>query len=490
MKKKKIYLALLTAALCLPLAAQDLNSAYFLDGYKYRHRLNPAFAPTRSYFGLPVVGNISALTQSDMGISTFLYPYNGQLTTFMNGSVSSEEFLSKLKKNNDLGLDVRTSILSLGIWGENGFSSAELNLKISGGANLPYDLFEFMKNVGNKQSYDISNVDVSAQSYAELAFGHSHSISEQLNIGAKVKFLFGLARANAHVDHMNVQMNGDKWSVSANGNINASVPGLVVPTKGETGTAENPGQSSDIDFNGITMEPGNILSELQGTMGFGAAIDLGAEYKFDGLLEGLNVSAAILDLGFISWGENSFHAATAGESWEFSGFENIEFEEGSENSIGSQFEALGNGLAQLVVFREQENSQGRTSMVNCTVNLGAEYEMPFYRNLSVGFLYSSRIAGPYSRHEGRFSANVNPTKWFGFSTSCGISNYGSTMGAVISIDLPGFGIFAGTDCVLWNFTPPVDAFGGIGVPYGKLNINATIGIVFNVGRYRTLGDRR
>ena len=47
---KKLHIALLAAAICLPAAAQDLNSAYFLDGYKYRHRLNPALAPSRSYF--------------------------------------------------------------------------------------------------------------------------------------------------------------------------------------------------------------------------------------------------------------------------------------------------------------------------------------------------------------------------------------------------------------------------------------------------------
>lgn len=486
---KKLYIAILAAAICLPALAQDLNSAYFLEGYKYRHRLNPAFAPTRSYFGLPLLGGISAYTQSDLGMNTFIYPVDGQLTTFMNSSISSEEFLSKLKKNNDLGVKLNANLLSLGIWGKNGFTSAEINLKVNAGANIPYDLFDFMKNVGTSQTYNIRNLDVSAQSYAELAIGHSHSINDNLNVGAKVKFLVGLANINAHIDNLNVQMTGDKWSVTADGNLTSSVPGLVIPTKGETGASSDPAQADEIDFNGIYMDSEKLVKELPSSLSFGAAIDLGAEYKFNGLLEGLNVSAAVLDLGFISWGE-SFRATTGNNSWEFSGFENIEFDESSENSIGAQFESIGQDLSKLIVLQKEASEKGRASMVNCTLNLGAEYEMPFYRNLSFGFLYTSRIAGLYSKNEGRFYANVNPTKWFGFSASYGISNYGSAAGAVINFDLPGFGLFIGTDCAIWNVTPPVDALGGISVPYGKLNLNATFGLVFNIGKYRTLGDRR
>ena len=91
--------------------------------------------------------------------------------------------------------------------------------------------------------------------------------------------------------------------------------------------------------------------------------------------------------------------------------------------------------------------------------------------------------------EGRFSANITPVKWFGFSASYGISEYGSSMGAVMNIDLPGFGLFVGSDYVFWNVTPPVDGL-GISVPYNKLRLNLNFGLTFNISRYRTLGDWR
>lgn len=485
---KKLYIIMLAAILCIPAAAQNFNSAYFLDGYKYRHRLNPAFASTRSYFGLPAISGTSISVQSNLGMSTFLYPYNGQLTTFMNGSVNADEFLGKLNKNNTLGVDLSTNILSIGAWGKKGFTTVELGIRSSTSLNLPKDLFEFMKNAGAKSSYDISNLGVRSRNYLELAVGHSHQVTKHLNIGAKVKFLLGIASVNARIDQMNITMNENEWSIKANGNLAASVPGLVIPTKAESGAEiTSPSMADELDFSNIGFGDMDVNSILSG-VGYGAAIDLGAEYRFGGILKGLNVSAAILDLGFISWG-NTLNATTGENGWSFSGFDNISFEEGSDNSIGKQFEAMGDDLANMIVFRKDQSTKGSTEMLSCTVNLAAEYELPFYRKLSAGFLFSSRIAGPYSKNEGRFFANLSPAKWFGLSASYGISNFGSSMGAIINFDLPGLGLFVGTDYVFWNVTPPLEGI-GIGLPYNKLNLNLNFGLTFNLSRYRTLGDWR
>lgn len=486
---KKIYIAFLGIMLSVSAFAQNFNSAYFLDGYKYRHRLNPAFASTRGYFGLPAVGGISVYVQSDLGMSTLLYPYGDRLTTFMNSSVSADEFLGKLKKNNYLGADVSANIISVGAWGNKGFTSVELNVKGSANVNLPYDLFDFMKNAGARQSYDISNLGVRANAYAELSIGHSRSITEHLNIGAKVKLLVGLANVRAQIDNMNLLMTEDKWAVTANGSLSASVPGLVIPTRAESGAEITGSQSpDDLDFNNISFDADRLMSDLSSSLGFGAAIDLGAEYRFGGILEGLNVSAAILDLGFISWGSGL--SATTGEiGWEFDGFDDVSFDEGSDNTIGNQFEAMGDDLLNMLNFHKDQSGKARTDMLSCTLNLAAEYEMPFYHKMSVGFLYSSRIAGPYSKNEGRFSLNLSPAKWFGLSASYGISDLGSSLGGVINFDLPGFGLFVGTDYVFWNVTPPIDGL-GFGLPYNKLRLNLNFGLTFNISRYRTLGDWR
>ena len=46
------------AGALLGVNAQEANrSGYFLDGYTFRHAINPAFAPERNYVSIPVLGN-------------------------------------------------------------------------------------------------------------------------------------------------------------------------------------------------------------------------------------------------------------------------------------------------------------------------------------------------------------------------------------------------------------------------------------------------
>ena len=489
MKKLISIIVILSACCCIKASAQEpLKSGYFVENYNYRHQLNPAFASSRSYFAIPLVGNLNFGTQSNLGISNFLYPYNGQLTTFMNGAVSADEFLGGLSKNNKMSVGVSVPFFSVGSWGrKGGFTVVEMNIKTTAAFNLPYSLFDFMKNAGASQNYDISNLGVRARAYAELSLGHARKVTDRLSVGAKLKLLVGLASLDANIDKMNVKMTEDQWSIDAQGSLTSSVPMLEFPTKGETGAASDPSQSNELDLGAIGIGD-NILSSLTSGLGYGAAIDLGAAYEFDsGLLKGLNLSAAVLDLGFISWG-NTMTAVTSADPWVFEGFDNLSMESG-EGSLNDQISSLTDDLTEMLKFVKQPGSKRKSNMLACTINIGAEYEMPFYRKMSVGFLSSTRIQGPYSHSEGRFSLNIEPTKWFGLSTSYGISTYGSTWGAIVNFSFPGIGLFVGADTIPTNFTAPISGI-GFGVPYKNLNLNLNFGLTFNVSKVRHLGDKK
>ena len=496
MKKIVATIILLSSCLVYRAGAQEaVNSGYFVENYNYRHKLNPAFASSRSYFALPAIGNFNITTQSNLGISTFLYPYNGQLTTFMNRAVSSQEFLGRLSKNNKFGTNVYLPSVSVGTWGrKGGFTTVEVGMKADMSFNLPYDLFDFMKNAGAKQNYDISNLGARVRTYTEISVGHARKITDRLNVGAKVKFLVGLGYADANIDKMNVSMTEDQWSINAEGSLSASVPMVKWPTKGETGAATDASQNNELDFKAIgdSFEYNSIsemMSSLFSGLGYGAAIDLGATYEFDsGLLEGLNLSASILDLGFISWG-NSVRAVTSPDPWTFEGFDNLSLDSDSGNSLQDEFNSLTDDFNDMLKFEKQSEGKGKTNMLACTLNIGAEYELPFYRKLSVGFLSSTRIQGQYSHSEGRFSLNIEPTKWFGFSTSYGISTYGSTWGAIVNFSFPGIGLFIASDTIPTQLTAPLDGF-GIGVPCNNLNLSLSLGLTFNLSKVRQLGERK
>lgn len=129
-------------------------------------------------------------------------------------------------------------------------------------------------------------------------------------MGGKLKFLLGGANLSMKMTEMDVTMAQDKWMVRANGEMNASLKGLMMPTKEESRRKlDNPSQRDLIDWD-------NIDVDSPGLGGFGMAIDLGATYK---IMDDLTLSAALLDFGFISW-NNTIKAATSNSAWEFDGF--------------------------------------------------------------------------------------------------------------------------------------------------------------------------
>ena len=469
MKKTIIFLMAALAACCTAAAQQAFRSTYFLDSYNLRHEFNPAFAPTGSYFSLPFAGGFNIQAQSQLGVSTFLYPVDGKLTTFMNSAVSADEFLGKLKSDNQLTLDNRISLLSIGIRSEKSSYTFDINMRNSMALNLPYSLFDFMKNAGKSQHYDVSDLSARMNSVAEAAFGYSRRITDRLSVGGRVKFLVGLANVSADIDRMDIQMTEDKWSIQSHGTLKAS-SFAEIPTKGETGaTLDDPSDADLIDFDGVEANSRAIIS------GYGAAIDLGAEME---IIDGLKVSLAINDLGYMSW-KNTVVAQTSGKGWLFEGFDDISLDGGNSNSIKSQFEDLTDDMMDMFDFHRTEKDGTDGGMVAATINAGVEYAMPFYRNLSAGLLSSTYINGQFSWSEARLFANVKPVKWFSCSLNYGLSKFGSTIGAAIGFTTSGFSLFLGTDHLNLNVAK---ASGAVYYPYKSLNTSVNFGISVNLGK--------
>lgn len=480
--RKHIIVIVSLAAFSAAQAQNTFRSAYFIDGYNHRNNFNPAFAAERSYFSMPVIGDLRLNLLSNMGVSTFLFPAPDGLTTFMSPDVSADEFLGKLRNNNRINMDVNTSLLSFGARGKKGYFSFDLNVRATADINLPYALFDFMKNTGKSQYYDISGLAARADARVELALGYSRRIADIVNFGARIKALVGVAGLDARIDNMKVAMTGDQWSIHSSGTLKASCGLIEIPTKGESGSAETPAENDLLDFSNIETVESFSADKL--ISGYGGAIDLGVEIQ---LIPGLNLSAAICDIGYMAW-RNSTVAKTGDQGWIFDGFNDISFDEDSDNSISEQFKALGDDLADMVDFRRASTNGKRGEFLACTLNIGAEYVMPFYSGLSAGFLYSTTLDGPHTRHEGRLYANLEPCSWFSFGVNGGATSYGATGGFILGLHTAGFNFFIGTDHIMTKFAPTGTE--GLIYPYGKLHTQINFGIGFNVGARRSNGSPR
>lgn len=468
------YMALSFALIAgINLKAQEFHSTYFLEGATYRHQMNPSFMGERGYVAIPVLGKFNIGLQGNIGVSNFLYKCNHpdySLTTFMSPTVSASDFLGSLHKTNELNFNLSMPVISFGFHKWGGFNTFSLNTKANLNMNLPYELFEFMKVGqlgGQVTEYDFKDLTLRANAYAELALGHARPINENLTVGGKLKFLVGGANVNAFIEEASISMSEDVWKVNMRGQADAAINGIQWKTKAVdveyAEQREMRQKIEDVEFN------------FNGLNGFGLGIDLGATYKMDDFVDGLTLSASLLDLGFIRWKKN-INAYNDGKvPFNFEGFDNLQLMEDETSTNGSkdideQWNEMQDDLEALAQFYDG-GMASRTSALNATLHIGAEYEFPLYKKLSFAFLFSSHFNKPFSWAEGRFYANVAPVKWFDVSVNYGASKYGSSFGWVLNFHPKGFNFFIGSDHMMFKVTPQF-------VPVHNLNANLNIG--FNV----------
>ena len=424
-------------------AAQTINSAYFTEDYKFRHMLNPAFGNEQNYVSIPALGNISVNTHGNFGyrdviMSNPMYPSlsDKKMTTFLNPYISAEDALSGFSTgNNRITGDVSLTILSAGFKAFGGYNTIEINSRTTTGVSLPYELFEFAKNTGN-HSYDIGDINAHAQSFAEIALGHSRQINDKLRLGAKLKVLVGLGRADVKMRNMKADLTAeDKWTITGEATADVSMKGFSYVSEEKKYNIEGSGtyeRVNDVDLDGV------------GIGGFGMAIDLGGVYEIN---EDWTVSASVLDLGFISW-TNDMLAENRSKSFVFNGFHDVSVTSDRGEEIDTKVDRYGDQLADFANLTDMGDKGGRSTGIGATINVGAEYTLPVYRKVSFGALCTSRINGAYSWTEGRLSANYAPLNWLDGGVSFAVNSFTTSMGWVLNLHPKGYNFFIGMDHIL------------------------------------------
>ena len=446
--KKSLKTYCLTAAMLTAAGmalAQDLNSGYFIQDYKYRHQMNPAFGNDQNYVAIPILGNINMRMQGNFGIGDILFknPANGKYEyTFMHPDVSVSDALSGFNKGkNRISADVGITILSGGFKAFGGYNTIELRSRTSTGVIMPYELFEFAKDLRNK-SYEFDNVRMRATSFAELAFGHSRQLNEKWRVGGKVKLLFGLGNANVKIDGMTANFSGNTWVLNS-GDAKAEVNMKGIEFKNKTDNYELGGTYEHVDLGATDVKS-------FGLSGMGFSVDLGAEYV---VLDGLKVSAALVDLGFISWKNNWLLKQKSG-TFTFDGFHDVKLrsEASTGTSFDDQIDKYEDQFSDFVNFDNHGDQGGTSSALAATLNLGAEYALPFYKPMAFGLLFQQHFAGAFSWTEGRLSANWTPLKWLDGGVNVAINSFTTSAGWILNIHPKGFNIFVGMDHILGKQT--------------------------------------
>lgn len=464
MKKSLRYMAaaLTMAAAILPTSAQELRTSYFMETSNYRHQMNPALLDS-PYFGM-FFSNINVGMTGNIGAKQFIFDTNGlpgytgnyRYTTFMDPNVDAKTFLNKLHDKNRFDLYLNYNLFSVGFKAWGGVNLLELNLRSNTNLTLPKGLFEFAKTAGEKEHYEFGGLGMRTQNYMELALGHSRDINKQWRVGGKLKFLIGAAYADFTADNVTLDMTEDAWRIQSNAQMKASLlKSDVIHEDPSKNSADGRPRVKELDNFGFSLP------------GFGMALDLGVTYK---PIENLTLSAAITDLGFISW-KNTHHASSQGD-YTFDGFNNIYIgsDKDQTEDIDDQFDQIGDDLEEMFSVYD-DGTKTATQALAATLNVGAEYKLPAYDKLKFGFLYTSRIHGKYSWHQGMLNVGVRPVKWFECNVNGAVTSTGVTAGGMLSLKAPHFNFYIAADRFF-------SKLGKQGVPLNSSNGNITFGMTF------------
>lgn len=461
--KKILSIALILGLFGMSVMAQSKTS-YFMDGYNYKHDLNPALSPYRGYFNL--MGHYAIGINSNLSATQFLYPSStsDELYTFLHPEVSANQFLNSLNDNNILSLDTDIDVLGFGFYIGRGFFSFDTKLQVDFCTNLPKEFFSFLKQGmnGSNTVYDIRNFNISSKVYASAGIGYAYDIFDNLRVGVKAKYLVAAAGLDANIDQMQIKMSDQGWAINTQATLTAQGYGLETVYGNDTEDQNTPDYITGIEFDPEQLKPA----------GSGFAFDFGINYS---PIKNLNISAALTNVGSIKWEQGSVTKAQSAGEVSYGGFE-LDVNEGvSEESINNLTEELTNGMMNMIQFREVPVSgSGNTQRLDSRFLIGAEYST-WNNGLSAGMLYTCDNTAYGRFNEVLASINLRPFKALQLSGSYTLySDYGSSFGASLSLLNI---LYLSWDHILTNFSPQF-------VPLDVLSTQVEIGLRLPLGKYR------
>ena len=396
--------------------AQAFQEGFMLNNYSQIYRYNPALSGDSDFISL---FQASIDGRANVGASAFLYPRDGQVVTFLHSSVPAETFASKIQEDNYKTKSLDFNLFSYGFFRGGAMHTLEVNFRGMYAVSVPGSLFMLAKTGTTSPTYDFSKLQAQGDIYAELAYGYSRKVSDVFSFGGRVKLLGGFYRLDYNVTKLSLSVGETQYKADIEAQMDLTNQAFRFGT-GEDGYVN----FKDIDYRGLIHLP----------TGGGLALDLGVALT---PVEGLTISASVLDLGGIFWYYGN--AAKSSGSVTFTGIKDLSIEEISSGGLTAQLDGLKDEFLQQMRLTPADKKLSFKE-IPFSANLGVKYSMPFCKALSAGLTgqyYGSRLM-PY--WEGRFALACNPVDWFDCTANIGKGTYGMVWGAAGSLRIKQFHI--------------------------------------------------
>ncbi len=486
---KRLFWTLVFGCSLLAVSAQQVNTLYFLENSPHRHYLNPALAPlSKMYLSLPAIGYTSlSVGNNSLALSDFIYKQDGKTVTFLHPEYGdTHAFIKGLKKSVTGEIDAQITLLSFGgRTKKDGYWHVTLNERIEGGVSLPKDLFTFaldggMKDLNGVNHFNLKQLGLNVSVYTELGIGYMHPINEQWAVGGKIKFLYGHAYANMTNQAFDLNASSEEWNLQGNGYAMIAAPINCYPASIMMEDIQNTQWGLLQDENGNMDIMGMVKPQ-----GLGAALDLGMTYKPH---EKIQISAAVTDLGFISWNKgmrynyNIDGTYTGVGELKYSDYYNTGTQQFETKRLTDTITTHLQGIYQNAIQPDGNATQGFTRMISPRLNVGVDAN--FWDNrIGLGIYSQTKFVNTRIYEEVTIGAAFRPCHWFQIAASYSFLNgKGSNIGAALGIvTYEGIGLTLAADYIPCSYADYTAGTTTLPLPYNTKGINLTFGVNIVIG---------
>jgi len=342
----KNVLVLSLLLFCTSIKAQEDLTMYSMNNVQQSLYVNPAIKLKHKVnIGLPIISSVYFDVINNAFNPKHAFDVNSNGVT----TITTQSLIDKWKPRNYLGVNARLDLLSFGFTlNEKNYISFSLRDNFMYRLTLPEGLLE-LPLVGNANFdendgiVDLEGLGMDVNYYRSWGVGYQREVNKKLRLGGAFRFNQGIA--NVHFKRSDL-----RWETDPN-TYDYTFSGAV-----------------DVRTSGYdsTLDGSNLQSLLINPQNIGFGLDLGAVYQLNDKIE---LSASLIDLGFITWKQNINNFVSEELN---STFEGLDFTNTIING-GSPFDA--DSLADVYFADLDENQDRYTTSLLTKLYLGAAYSV-------------------------------------------------------------------------------------------------------------------
>jgi hypothetical protein len=360
---------------------------------------------------------------------------------------SDEQFFKGMRSINYLQMQMKNELFGFGFRVKKNYFTFNVSNKYSLEFDYTPDFLQLLLQgnggglAGKRASFDGLGLHVT--DYVEYALGYNREVNDKLVVGGKIKLLSGITNLTTSKSTLGLTTGVNGTSIGFDGSafVNSSNLGVILDTNNNTQ---------------FPIESGFNFANL------GLGFDFGATYNLN---EKINLSASIIDLGFISWKNDVRNYELKQFGYTFNG---VDASAVLTDTAANVFDQINDTLNNM--FKTAESTNTYTTSLATRFYIGGNYHFNKYFN--AGVLWYSQFVRNQYRPGLVLSATANVRSWLSASVNYGMyANSFTNIGFGLSLRGGPIQLFVLTDNILAPFnlggTRTASVSVGLNLVFGK-----------------------